>query len=138
MVDILSNDTPQSEINIASDDGQISKWLEQTFSSKPQRSTTAAARFEPIKAAIRASSFLNALQKQLHQSTKERISTILDLPVDIYKLNLWSFNVEEYDEPLIFSTFLIFDAYNIISCFHIDIGVLKNFSRALTNGYQSM
>lgn len=138
MVDILSDDTRQSEINITSHDGQISKWLEQTFSSKPQRSSKAAARFESIKAVIQASSFVNALQRQVRQNAKERLSAVLDLPVDIYKLNLWSFNMMEYEEPLTFSLLLIFDTHDIISRYRIDVETLKNFSRALTDGYQSM
>ncbi|CAF3441032.1 unnamed protein product [Rotaria sp. Silwood1] len=109
---------------------------EQTFSSKPQRSTTAASRFESIKAVIQASSFVNALQRQVRQNAKERLSAVLDLPVDIYKLNLWSFNMMEYDEPFVFSILLIFDAHDIISRYHIDIDTLKNFCRALTDGYQ--
>ncbi|CAF2862931.1 unnamed protein product [Rotaria sp. Silwood2] len=136
LVDILSDDTRQSEINITSNDGQISKWLEQTFSSKPQRSTTAAARFESIKAVIQASSFVNALQRQVRQNAKERLSVVLDLPVDIYKLNLWSFNMMEYEEPFVFSILLIFDAHDIISRYRIDIDTLKIFCRALTDGYQ--
>ncbi|CAF4035010.1 unnamed protein product [Rotaria magnacalcarata] len=136
--DIFSDDTRQSEINITSHDGQISKWLEQTFSSKPQHPPNrAAARFESIKAVIQASSFVNALQKQVRQNAKERLTTVLDLPVDICKLNLWSFNMMEYDEPLVFSTLLIFDAHDIISRYRIDIETLKNFGRALTDGYQS-
>ncbi len=138
MVEILSDDTRQSEINITSNDGQISKWLEQTFSSKQQRSTTAAGRFESIKAIIQASSFVNALQRQMRQNAKERLSTMLDLPVDIHKLNLWSFNIMEYDDPINFSTLLIFDAHDLITRYRIDIETLKNFNRALTDGYQSM
>ncbi|CAF3176609.1 unnamed protein product [Rotaria socialis] len=135
--DIFSDDTRQSEINITSHDGQISTWLEQTFSSKPQRPPNrAAARFESIKAVIQASSFVNALQKQVRQNAKERLTTVLDLPVDICKLNLWSFNMMEYDEPMVLSTLLIFDAHDIISRYRIDIETLKNFGRALTDGYQ--
>jgi hypothetical protein len=138
LVEILSDDTRQSEINITSNDGQISKWLEQTFSSKQQRPTTAAGRFESIKAIIQASSFVNALQRQMRQNAKERLSLMLDLPVDIHKLNLWSFNIMEYDDPMSFSVLLIFDAHDIISRYHIDIDTLKSFTRALTDGYQSM
>lgn len=138
LVEILSDDTRQSEINITSNDGQISKWLEQTFSSKQQRPTTAAGRFESIRAIIQASSFVNALQKQMRQNAKERVSAILDLPVDINKLSLWSFNIMEYEEPINFSMLLIFDAHDLISRYRIDVDILKNFSRALTEGYQSM
>jgi len=138
LVEILSDDTRQSEINITSNDGQISKWLEQTFSSKQQRPTTAAGRFESIKAIIQASSFVNALQKQIRQNAKERLSAMLDLPVDIHKLNLWSFNVMEYDDPINFSILLIFETHDLISRYHIDIEILKNFNRALAEGYQSM
>lgn len=137
LVEILSDDTRQSEINITSNDGQISKWLEQTFSSKQQRPTTAAGRFESIKAIIQASSFVNALQRQMRQNAKERLSTVLDLPVDIQKLNLWSFNMMEYDDPMHFSLPLIFDAHDLISRYRIDIETLKNFTRALTEGYRS-
>lgn len=137
LVEILSDDTRQSEINITSNDGQISKWLEQTFSSKQQRPTTAAARFESIKAIIQASSFVNALQRQIRQNAKERLSAMLDLPVDIHKLNSWSFNTMEYEEPIHFSLLLIFDAHDLISRYHIDIDALKNLSRAITEGYQS-
>jgi hypothetical protein len=63
---------------------------------------------------------------------------MLDLPVDIHKLNLWSFNMMEYEDPLIFSTLLIFDAHDLISRYHIDIDILKTFCRALTDGYQSI
>jgi len=137
LVEILSDDTRSSEINITSNDGQISKWLEQTFSSKPQRATTAAARFESIKAIIQASSFVNALQRQIRQNAKEqRITQTLDLPVDILKLNHWSFNMMEYEDPLIFSVLLIFDAHDLISRYRIDLETLKQFSRALTDGYQ--
>jgi hypothetical protein len=139
LVEILSDDTRQSEINITSNDGQISKWLEQTFSSKQQqRPTTAAGRFESIKAIIQASSFVNALQKQMRQNAKERLSAMLDLPVDIHKLNLWSFNMNQYEDPINFSMLLIFDAHDLISRYHIDIESLRNFSRALTDGYQSI
>ena len=137
-MEILADDTRSSEINITSHDGQISKWLEQTFSSKQQpRPTTAAGRFESIRAIIQASSFVNALQKQIRQNAKDRLAIGLDLPVDINKLNLWSFNLMEYEDPLTFSILLIFDAHDIISRYHIDIDVLKSFSRALTEGYQS-
>jgi hypothetical protein len=44
----------------------------------------------------------------------------------------------EYHEPIIFTILLIFDAHDIISRFHIDTDVLKNFGRALTEGYTSM
>jgi len=130
----------QSEINITSNDEQISKWLEQTFSSKQQRTITTATRgrFESIKAIIQASSFVNALQRQLRQHTKERLAILFDLPVDINKLNLWSFNIMEYNEPIIFTILLIFDAHDLISRYRIDSNVLKNFSRALTEGYTSM
>lgn len=137
LVEILSDDTRQSEITVTSNDGQISKWLEQTFSSKQHRTTTAAGRFESIRAIIKASTFVNALQKQMRLNAKERSPIMLDLPVDIHALNQWSFNVMNYDDPLIFSTLLIFDAHDLISRFHIDIEVLKNFARALTDGYRS-
>lgn len=138
LVEILADDTRSSEINITSHDGQISKWLEQTFSSKQQpRRTTAAGRFESIRAIIQASSFVNALQKQIRQNAKGRLAIALDLPVDINELNLWSFNLMEYEDPLTFSILLIFDAHDLISRYHIDIDVLKSFSRALTEGYQS-
>ena len=136
-MDILSDDTRQSEINITSHDGQVSKWLEQTFSSKQQRTVTTTGRFESIKAIIQASSFVHALQRQLRQHTKERLPMILDLPVDINKINLWSFNMMEYDEPIIFTMLLVFDAHDVISRYRIDIDVLKNFGRALTEGYTS-
>jgi len=74
----------------------------------------------------------------MRQNAKERLSVMLDLPVDIHKLNSWSFNIMEYDDPISFSTLLIFDAHDIISRYHIDIEILKNFNRALTDGYQSM
>ncbi|CAF0901863.1 unnamed protein product [Adineta steineri] len=135
LVDILSDDTRQSEINITSNDGEISKWLEQTFSSKQQRSITATGRFESIKAIIQASSFVNALQRQLRQHTKERLDVIFDLPADINKLNLWSFNIMEYSDPISLTLLLVFDAHDIISRYRIDIDVLKNFGRALTEGY---
>lgn len=139
LVEILSDDTRSSEINITSNDGQISKWLEQTFSSKPQRATTAAARFESIKAIIQASSFVNALQRQIRQNAKEqRITQTLDLPVDILKLNHWSFNMMEYEDPLIFSVLLVFDAHDLISRYRIDLETLREFSRALTDGYRSL
>lgn len=139
LVEILADDTRPSEINITSNDGQVSKWLEQTFSSKPQRATTAAARFESIKAIIQASSFVNALQRQIRQNAKEqRITLSLDLPVDIHKLNQWSFNMMDYDDPLIFTCLLIFDAHDLISRYRIDVETLKQFARALTDGYQSM
>ncbi|UJR37749.1 hypothetical protein I4U23_030443 [Adineta vaga] len=136
LVEILSDDTRQSEINITSNDGQISKWLEQTFSSKQTRSTTAAGRFESIKAIIQASSFVNALQRQMRQNAKERLTAMLDLPVDIQKLNLWSFNTMDYEDPLNFSILLIFDAHDLVTRFRIDIETLKNFNRALADGYQ--
>jgi len=63
---------------------------------------------------------------------------MVDLPVDINKLNLWSFNIMEYNDPIIFTLLLIFDAHDIISRYRIDIDVLKNFARALTDGYNSM
>lgn len=138
LVEILSDDARSSEINVNSDDGQISKWLETTFSSKPQRSTTAAGRFESIKAIIQASSFVNALQRQIRQNAKERLSIVLDVSVDIQQLNLWSFNMMEYDDPLTFSTLLIFDAHDLLSRYRIDIETLKNFTRALTDGYRSL
>ncbi len=138
LVDILSDDTRQSEINITTHDGQVSKWLEQTFSSKQQRTITATGRFESIKAIIQASSFVNALQKQLRQHTRERQPLMLDLPVDINKLNLWTFNMLEYNEPIIFTILLVFDAHDIISRYRIDIDILKSFGRALTEGYTSM
>lgn len=137
LVEILSDDTRQSEINITSNDGQISKWLEQTFSSKQTRSTTAAGRFESIRALIQASSFVNALQRQMRQNAKERVSSMLGLPVDIHKLNSWSFNMFAHDDPLNFSILLIFDAHDLISRFRIDIDTLKSFNRALADGYQS-
>ncbi|CAF2531099.1 unnamed protein product [Rotaria sp. Silwood2] len=135
LVDVLSDDTRQSEINITSHDGQISKWLEQTFSSKQQRTITATGRFESIKAIIQASSFVNALQRQLRMHTKEPIAVIFNLPVDINQLNLWSFNMMEYNDPITFTILLLFDAHDIISHHRIDIDVLKNFAHALTEGY---
>jgi hypothetical protein len=74
----------------------------------------------------------------MRQNAKERLSVMLDLPVDIHKLNLWSFDMTEYEDPMNFSVLLIFDAHDVISRYHIDIEVLKNFNRALTDGYQSM
>ncbi len=142
LVDILSDETRPSEINITSNDGQISKWLEQTFSSKQQRTvttaTTTTGRFESIKAIIQASSFLNALQRQLRQHTKERLSILFDLPVDMNQLNLWSFNMMEYHQPILFTILLIFDAHDLISRYRIDVDILKNFACALTQGYTSM
>ncbi|CAF1346234.1 unnamed protein product [Rotaria sordida] len=135
LVDILSDDTRQSEINITSNDGQISKWLEQTFSSKQQRTITTAGRFESIKAIIQASSFVNALQKQLRMHTKESIATIFHLPVDINQLNHWSFNIMEYNDPITFTILLIFDAHDLISHYRIDLEVLKNLAHALAEGY---
>jgi hypothetical protein len=142
LVDILSDETRQSEINITSNDGQISKWLEQTFSSKQQRTarttTTTTALFESIKAIIQASSFLNALQRQLRQHTKERLCILFDLLVDMNQLNLWSFNMMEYHQPILFTILLIFDARDLISRYQIDVDILKNFACALTQGYTSM
>jgi calcium/calmodulin-dependent 3',5'-cyclic nucleotide phosphodiesterase len=63
---------------------------------------------------------------------------MVDLPVDINKLNLWSFNIMEYNDPIIFTLLLVFDAHDIISRYRIDVDVLKNFARALTDGYTSM
>ena len=99
--------------------------------------TTTSSRFDSIKAIIQASSFVNALQRQLRQHTKERLDLMLNLPVDIEKLNLWSFNVLEYQEPISFTMLLTFDAHDIISRYHIDIDTLKNLARALTEGYTS-
>jgi hypothetical protein len=62
----------------------------------------------------------------------------LDLPIDINQLNLWSFNIMEYNEPMIFTILLVFDAHDVISRYRIDIDILKNFGRALTEGYTSM
>lgn len=73
----------------------------------------------------------------MRQNAKERLSTVLDLPVDIQKLNLWSFNMMEYDDPMHFSLPLIFDAHDLISRYRMDIETLKNFTRALTEGYRS-
>ncbi|CAF1684184.1 unnamed protein product [Rotaria magnacalcarata] len=135
LVDILSDDTRSSEINITSNDGQISKWLEQTFSSKQQRTMTATGRFESIKAIIQASSFVNALQRQLRMHTKEQLGVMLNLPVDANQLNLWSFNMIEHSDPLTFTVLLTFHAHNIISHYRIDIETLKSFAHALTEGY---
>ena len=44
----------------------------------------------------------------------------------------------EYNEPIIFTILLVFDAHDIISRYRIDIDILKNFGRALTEGYTSM
>lgn len=137
LVEILSDDTRQGEINITSNDGEISTWLEQTFSSRQQRSIASTGRFESIKAIIQASSFVNALQRQLRQHTRERLAVTLNLPVDIDELNHWSFNMMEHSEPMLFSLLLIFDAHDLISRYRIDIDVLKNFGRALTEGYTS-
>jgi calcium/calmodulin-dependent 3',5'-cyclic nucleotide phosphodiesterase len=98
---------------------------------------TSTGRFESIKAIIQASSFVNALQRQLRQHTKERLAVLLDLPVDINKLNLWSFNMMEYHQPILFTILLVFDAHDLISRYRIDLEVLKNFARALTEGYTS-
>ncbi|CAF4763818.1 unnamed protein product [Rotaria socialis] len=138
LVDILSDDTRSSEINITSNDGQISKWLEQTFSSKQQRTITAAGRFESIKAIIQASSFVNALQRQLRMNTKEQLAVMLNLPVNANQLNLWSFNMMEHSDPLTFTILLTFHAHDIISRYRIDIETLKSFAHALTEGYTSM
>lgn len=62
---------------------------------------------------------------------------MLDLPVDMHKLNSWSFNTMEYEEPIHCTMLLIFDAHDFISRYHIDIDILKNLSRAITEGYQS-
>ncbi len=62
----------------------------------------------------------------------------MDLPIDINQLNLWSFNIMEYNEPMIFTILLVFDAHDVISRYRIDIDILKNFGRALTEGYTSM
>ena len=137
LVEILSDDTRQGEINITSNDGEISTWLEQTFSSRQQRAIASTGRFESIKAIIQASSFVNALQRQLRQHTRERLAVTLNLPVDIDELNHWSFNMMEHSEPMLFSLLLIFDAHDLISRYRIDIDVLKNFGRALTEGYTS-
>ena len=137
LVDILSDDTRQSEINITSNNGQISKWLEQTFSSKQQRTIRSSGRVESFKVIIQASSFVNALQRQLRLHTKEHLTTMSNLPVNINQLNLWSFNITQYNEPILFTTLLIFDAHNLISLYRIDITVLTNFAHALTEGYTS-
>jgi hypothetical protein len=44
----------------------------------------------------------------------------------------------EYHEPIVFTILLIFDAHDLISRYRIDIEILKNFSRAVTEGYKSM
>jgi hypothetical protein len=44
----------------------------------------------------------------------------------------------EYNEPIIFTMLLIFDAHDLIGRYRIDIDILKNFGRALTEGYTSM
>jgi hypothetical protein len=62
----------------------------------------------------------------------------LNLPVDINQLNLWSFNMMEYQEPIVFTILIIFDAHDLISRYRIDVETLKNLGRALTEGYTSM
>jgi len=44
----------------------------------------------------------------------------------------------EYNEPIIFTILLIFDAHDLIGRYRIDMDILKNFGRALTEGYISM
>ena len=137
LVDVLSDDTRQSEINVESNDGEISKWLEQTFSSKQIRSVLTSNRFESIKAIIQASSFVNALQRQLRQHTRERLAHQWNFPVDIDQLNQWTFSMFDFSNPLIFTVLLVFDAHDLMSRYRIDWQILMNFTRALTNGYKS-
>lgn len=137
MVDVLSDDTRQSEINVESNDGEISKWLEQTFSSKQIRSVPTSNRFESIKAIIQASSFVNALQRQLRQHTRDRLAQQWNFPVDIDQLNQWTFSMFDFSDPLIFTVLLVFDAHDLMSRYRIDWQILMNFTRALTNGYKS-
>lgn len=111
--------------------------MEQTFSSKQPRSVPTTGRFESIKAIIQASSFVNALQRQLRLHTKEPLAEMLNLPVNITQLNLWSFNMMEYNDPITFTLLLAFDAHDIISHYRIDVDTLKNFAHALTEGYTS-
>ena len=137
LVDVLSDDTRQSEINVSSNDGEISKWLEQTFSSKQTRTVPTSNRFESIKAIIQASSFVNALQRQLRQHTRDRLAQQWDFPVDIHQLNQWNFSLMDFSEPMSFTLLLIFDAHDLISRYRIDWQILMNFSRALADGYRS-
>lgn len=138
LVDVLSDDTRQSEINITSHDEQISKWLEQTFSSKQQRTLQSTSRFHSIKVIIQASSFVNALQRQLRQHIKERLAILDQLTIDINQLNLWSFSIMNYSEPILVTLLLIFDAHDIIERYRIDVDRLKNFACAVTEGYRSL
>jgi hypothetical protein len=43
----------------------------------------------------------------------------------------------EYHQPILFTILLVFDAHDLISRYRIDLEVLKNFARALTEGYTS-
>lgn len=138
LVDVFSDDTRHSEINITSHDEQISKWLEQTFSSKQQRTLQSTSRFHSIKVIIQASSFVNALQRQLRQHIKERLAILDQLTIDINQLNLWSFSIMNYSEPILVTLLLIFDAHDIIERYRIDVDRLKNFACACTEGYRSL
>lgn len=137
LVNILSDDSRQSEININSHDGPISKWLEQTFSSKQHRSSPLTSRFDSVKAIFQVSSFVHALQRQIREHKNQRVSMLLNLPVKIEQLNQWSFNIFEYSQPIFSTLFLIFDAHDIISRYQIDLEIFKNFARVLTDGYTS-
>lgn len=137
LVEILSDESRQSEITVTSNDGQINAWLEQTFSSKQVRSVSSTSRFDSIKAIIQASSFVNALQRQLRQHARERLTNMFNLPVNIHQLNQWTFPMMDYSQPMLFSLLLIFDAHDLISRYRIDLDVLRNFTRALTDGYTS-
>lgn len=138
LANILSDDSRQSEMNIVTQDGQISKWLKQTFSSKQHRSNSSTGRFESVKAIFQVSSFVHALQRQIRQNKNERIGVLCHLPVNIQQLNQWSFNIFEYSQPIFFTLFLIFDTHDLIARYQIDWEILKNFARALTDGYTSL
>lgn len=138
LANILSDDSRASEMNIVIQDGQISKWLEQTFSSKQHRANSSTGRFESVKAIFQVSSFVHALQRQIRQNKNEPLAVLRHLPVNIQQLNQWSFNIFEYSQPIFFTVFLIFDAHELIARYQIDWEILENFARALTDGYTSL
>jgi hypothetical protein len=137
LVDVLSDDIRQSEILVSSNNEEITRWLAQTFSSKQVRPTTTTNRFESIKTIIQASSFVNALQRKLRQRYQQSLTTLFHLPVDIHQLNLWSFPIMDYQQPINFTLLLIFDAHDLLSHYRIDLDLLNNFTRVLTVGYRS-
>ena len=137
LVEILSEESRQSEITVTSNDGEVNAWLEQTFSSKQVRTVSSTSRFESIKAIVQASAFVHALQRQLRQHNRERLTNLFNLSVDIHQLNRWTFAMMDYSQPMLFTLLLTFDAHDLISRYRINLDVLKNFTRALTEGYTS-